>query len=210
MLFRSGIATSLERFKVYFALDAWLWEKLALTKARAVAGDKDLISKIEITISRIVNHSYKPATIATAIAEMLARMHSARKAKSNWHLRALDGGLTDLDLLVQGLRLLHGDLFARTGQSHSEILDWLKTNARIDDVMHETLSTTNSLYNELHQCLRLTFGNAAAVPEILPTPLANFILTRMDLADTPQLALLIETSRGNVKGAVRKFLKTDS
>jgi glutamate-ammonia-ligase adenylyltransferase len=205
-----SIATSLERFKVYFASDAWLWEKLALTKARAVAGDKDLISKIEITISGIVNHSYKSTTIATAIAEMLARIHSARKAKSNWHLRALDGGLTDLDLLVQGLRLLHGDLFVSTGQSRSEILDWLKTNARIDDVMHETLSTANSLYNELHQCLRLTFGNAAAVPEILPPPLANFMLTRMDLADTTQLALLIKASRGAVEGAVRKLLKTNS
>ncbi len=205
-----GIATSLERFKVYFASDAWLWEKLALTKARAVAGDKDLINKIEITINGIVNHRYKSATIAAAISEMLARMHSARKAKSNWHLRALDGGLTDLDLLVQGLRLLHNDLFASTGESHSEILNSLKTNARIDAVMHETLLTANSLYNELHQCLRLTFGNAAAVPEILPTPLANFMLTRMDLADTSQLALLIKASRGAVRDAVRQFLKTNS
>ena len=55
---------------------------------------------------------------------MLNRIRKIRK-KSIWHLRTRDGGLFDLDLLIQAMRLEHGNLFNDTGQSPSDILDRL-------------------------------------------------------------------------------------
>ena len=40
-----SIATSIERLETYFAHDAWVWEKLALTKTRFIAGDACLCKK---------------------------------------------------------------------------------------------------------------------------------------------------------------------
>ena len=45
---RAGtVATSLEGFVNYQKTKAWLWERLALTRARVVAGDQKLCSEID-------------------------------------------------------------------------------------------------------------------------------------------------------------------
>ena len=199
-----GIATSLNRFTTYFATDAWLWEKLALTKARPVAGDKAFGTIITTTINQITNQPHAMSTIAAAIADMLNRLQTVRKPQSQWDLRAQQGGLTDLDLLIQGLRYGYGDLFTDTGQSQAEILDRLKAAEQVDDATYDTLSSASRLFGELHHCLRLTFGNAAKVPDPMPPPLASFILTRMDIATIDQLAIELDAARN----AVTHLMKT--
>ena len=39
---KGPVATSLDSFRAYHAGDAWTWERLALTRARVVAGDASL------------------------------------------------------------------------------------------------------------------------------------------------------------------------
>ncbi len=203
-----GIATSLSRFTTYFATDAWLWEKMALTKARVIAGDEALSRLAQETASGIANRGVPLQEITTAIDKMLKRLHAARKAKTCWHLRALDGGLTDLDLLIQGYRLCHGDQFSRTGQSQQQILHHLRAYDHIDDGTFERLSHACSIQNEVHQCLRLTFGSGAAAGDILPAPLAHFMRERLDLADADQLAFMVKSSRSDVTTAMDEFLST--
>jgi len=54
-----AIATSLNRLETYFAGDAWIWEKLALAKARPIAGDADLTEKLHVAIHAIVNQPHE-------------------------------------------------------------------------------------------------------------------------------------------------------
>ena len=95
-----AIATSLDRLKTYFAADAWIWEKLALAKARPIAGNADLTEKLHLAIHAIVNQPHDHSLIDPAIDHMLVRIRKFRKGKSKWHLRARDGGLVELDLLI--------------------------------------------------------------------------------------------------------------
>ncbi|MGB2073453.1 MAG: hypothetical protein ACPHX7_09460, partial [Candidatus Puniceispirillaceae bacterium] len=159
-----SIATSLDRLENYFASDAWIWEKLALAKAQPIAGDADLTKKLQLAIHAIVNQPHDHSLIGPAIGNMLVRIRKVRKGKSKWHLRARDGGLVELDLLMQGMRLQHGYLFDQTGQSIAAILAQLKTSGKINANHAEALQDADQLFNEIHQCLRLTFGNAASVP----------------------------------------------
>ncbi|MEK9745466.1 MAG: hypothetical protein VW499_05345, partial [Candidatus Puniceispirillum sp.] len=201
-----GIATSLTRFTTYFANDAWLWEKLALTKARPVAGDKAFGTIITTSINQITNRPHDMPPIAAAITDMLNRLDTVRKPQSQWDLRAHQGGLTDLDLLIQGYRYCYGDLFTNTGQSQAEILDRLKAADRLDDAAYDILRSASHLFGELHHCLRLTFGNAAKVPDPMPPPLANFILTRMDIATIDQLAMQLDAARNGVAHLIKTAL----
>ncbi len=217
-----SIATSHNRLKTYFATDAWLWEKLALTKARLVAGDADLNEQLGVSIGRIVNHAHDHGAISAALGHMVALLSKNRKPVSKWHLRAHEGGILDLDLLVQGLRLAHGDLFDDTGQTSLEILECLNTTGKLKTKAHDydgspaqgfypdydKLAQASRLFNELHQSLRLTFGKAAAAPEQLPAPLQHFILTRMDLADARQLDTNLTESCAYVISVLRQFLNT--
>jgi glutamine synthetase adenylyltransferase len=140
---------------------------------------------------------------------MLARIRKVRKGKSKWHLRARDGGLVEIDLLIQGMRLQHGNLFDQTGQSIAAVLSQLKTSGKINANHAELLQDADRLFSEIHQCLRLTFGNAAAVPDQLPPPLQRFMLSRMDLADEQQLTLLLETTLETVSAILNQYLAND-
>ena len=107
------------------------------------------------------------------------------------------------------MRLQHGDLFAQTGQSIAAILAQLKTNNKINATQAGALKDADRLFSEIHQCLRLTFGNAAAVPDQLPPPLQQFMLSRMDLADEQQLTLLLETTLETVSAILNQYLAND-
>jgi glutamate-ammonia-ligase adenylyltransferase len=204
-----AIATSLDRLKTYFAADAWIWEKLALAKARPIAGNADLTEKLHLAIHAIVNQPHDNSLIGPAIDNMLVRIRKVRKGKSKWHLRARDGGLVELDLLIQGMRLQHGDLFDQSGQSIAAILAKLEISGKINANHAEALQDADRLLSEIHQCLRLTFGNAALVPDQLPSPLQQFMLARMDLADEQQLTLQLETTLETVFAILTQYLAND-
>ncbi|MDA9959369.1 hypothetical protein N9E24_06195, partial [Alphaproteobacteria bacterium] len=204
-----AIATSLDRLKTYFAADAWIWEKLALAKARPIAGNADLTEKLHLAIRAIVNQPHDHSLIGPAIDNMLVRIRKVRKGKSKWHLRARNGGLVELDLLIQGMRLQHGDLFDQTGQSIAAILAQLEISGKINANHAEALQDADRLLSEIHQCLRLTFGNAALVPDQLPLPLQQFMLARMDLADEQQLTLQLETTLETVFAILTQYLAND-
>ena len=189
-----SIATSIDRLETYFAHDAWVWEKLALTKTRFIAGDACLAKKLNSAIHKIVNQPHQRAVVSAAVGGMLNRIRKLQSKKSTWHLRARDGGLVDLDLLIQAMRLEHGNLFDDTGQSPSDILDRLVATKKITSHNFTELQDAISLFNEVHQCIRLTFGDATQVPNNLPPRLLTFMLIRMDLTDEEQLAFLLKKS----------------
>ena len=203
-----AIATSLERLETYFANEAWVWEKMALSKARFIAGDHCLTKDLDATIHKIVNKPNNYATIGPAVKTMLERVRKSRSNQSKWHLKAQNGGLVDLDLLIQAMRIQYGDLFNNTGQSPMNILETLVSAWKITPSHFSELQDAINLFDEVHQCIRLTFGNSAAVPPLLPVPLRKFMLTRMDQADEKQLTLMLKTSLDQVQKQLDGYTMT--
>ena len=204
-----AIAKSLERLQTYFANDAWVWEKMALSKARSIAGDPCLAKSLDTTIHKIINQSQNHEIIAPAVKTMLERVRKSRSTQSKWHLRTCNGGLVDLDLLIQAMRIQYGDLFDNTGQSASDILEVLVSASKISQSHFLELQDTINLYDEVHQCIRLTFGDPADLPSPLPLTLQKFMLTRMDLADEDQLTLLLKTSQDQVQEQLEAYTMID-
>ena len=124
-------------------------------------------------------------------------------------MRTRDGGLVHLDLLIQAMRLENGNLFDDTGQSPSEILDRLVAVEKINYPDFTELKAATSLFNEVHQCIRLTFGEANHVPNTLPARLRTFLLTRIDLADEDQLALLLNASLDQVHNQLLNYSRIE-
>ncbi len=204
-----SIATSIDRFQTYFAKDAWIWEKLALTKARFIAGDPTLAKQLEAAIHKIVNKSHDRRVVGKAVGSMLKRIRKSRNGKSKWHLRTRDGGLVHLDLLVQAMRLENGNLFNDTGQSPSDILDRLLAVKKINSPDFTELKAATNLFNEIYQCIRLTFGDARHVTNTLPVRLRTFMLTRIDLADEDQLVLLLNETLDQVRNQLSNYSKIE-
>jgi glutamate-ammonia-ligase adenylyltransferase len=112
---QGALVSSLPGFRAYHARAAQLWERQALIKARAVAGDAALGQEIEALAHA---HVYggeaaahpDAATTAQEITRLRARIERelAREARGRFHVKAGRGGLLDVEFLTQYLQLVHG------------------------------------------------------------------------------------------------------
>ncbi|MGZ9809827.1 [protein-PII] uridylyltransferase family protein [Pseudoroseicyclus sp. H15] len=104
------VATALTAFKAYQSEEAWVWEHLALTRARPVAGEADLGAEVERFREELLAESggASPGRIAHEVAEMRARLAAARPGLSDWDAKAGPGRLLDVELAGQMLGLIAG------------------------------------------------------------------------------------------------------
>ena len=100
------VATSLASFESYQMSDAWLWEHLALTRARAVAGDAGLCADVEAVRARVLGRSYTPAQVLPEVAHMRARIAAAKTPDGPWDAKLGAGRLQDIELLAQAASLV--------------------------------------------------------------------------------------------------------
>jgi [glutamine synthetase] adenylyltransferase / [glutamine synthetase]-adenylyl-L-tyrosine phosphorylase len=99
------VATSLQSFESYQMEEAWTWEHLALTRARAVAGDPALGAEVEAIRQRVLAAKAAGRTILSDTAEMRARIFAAKSADGDWEAKIGPGHLQDIELLAQSSAL---------------------------------------------------------------------------------------------------------
>jgi len=99
---------SLESLARYHAADAWTWERLALTRARVIAGPVHLRKEIENIIEGALARKTDPIKLRHDARAMREKLASQFPAKDNWDLKFVPGGLVDIEFCVQYLQLLHG------------------------------------------------------------------------------------------------------
>lgn len=101
------VATHIESFSRYHAEEAWLWEHLALTRGRVVAGDEALAGRVEEVISATICKPHDPAQVRSAVRDMRRRILAEKPAASAWDIKSGEGGLVDVEFCAQALVLMH-------------------------------------------------------------------------------------------------------
>ncbi|WP_436169311.1 bifunctional [glutamine synthetase] adenylyltransferase/[glutamine synthetase]-adenylyl-L-tyrosine phosphorylase [Bosea sp. LjRoot9] len=104
---KSPAATQFSGFEAYHTGEAEIWEEMALTRARVVAGDAGLAQRAQAAITLVLRRERKPAKVAAAVLEMRALIAKEKGESDPWDLKLVAGGLTDLDFLAQFLVLAH-------------------------------------------------------------------------------------------------------
>ena len=102
------VASSLAAFRDYQRDEAWTWERLALTRARPVAGPPDLSAEVEALRRETLARSVPPDRLEADVADMRRRLSEARPARGSWDVTAGPGGMRDVELYGQALALLRG------------------------------------------------------------------------------------------------------
>ncbi|MFC0388767.1 bifunctional [glutamine synthetase] adenylyltransferase/[glutamine synthetase]-adenylyl-L-tyrosine phosphorylase [Muricoccus vinaceus] len=137
---------------------AWTWERMALTRARPVAGPPALRRRIaECCREALVAHS-GPQAIADALA-MRARMLRDLPPDGPWDVKAIPGGLVEVEFIAQALQCAHA-------AAHPKILapttrDALANLARAGLLEAEeaaALIAAERFWRTLQSLLRLTVG----------------------------------------------------
>ncbi len=105
---KGPVAVSLSGFRRYHAEDAWTWERMALTRARVVAGPVALRRKVEAAIAEAVGSAGDPAQIRADAASMRARMLRELPSDGPWDVKQRPGGQVEVEFVAQALQLIHG------------------------------------------------------------------------------------------------------
>ena len=102
------VATSLDAFKDYQQDQAWTWEHLALTRARAIAGDAGLTSEIEAFRRSLLLAKSKGPTVLADVKDMRARIAEAKPVFVAVEAKIGAGRLQDIELFAQSVALMCG------------------------------------------------------------------------------------------------------
>ena len=102
---KGPVAVSLESFRRYHESEAWTWERMALTRARAIAGDPSLRSEVEAVIGAALRKPCDEAQLLADARDMRSKLAAQFPAKSRWDLKYAAGGLVDIEFAAQILQL---------------------------------------------------------------------------------------------------------
>ena len=190
---KGPIAVSLAGMVSYHESSAWTWERMSLCRARAVAGSKDLMERIEETVRTILTKPRDENTIRTDVLDMRKRMLGELYKGDRWDLKQVPGGLVEVEFLCQYLQLVHATtkpeiLAPNTGNSLMHIGDaGLLTSAQLDK-----LQSAYGLYQSLTQVLRLCVSGPFSI-ENASTALRRLLTNAADVPDLQTLeAALVE------------------
>jgi glutamate-ammonia-ligase adenylyltransferase len=176
---KGPLAAAFDGFVRYQEQEAWTWEHLALTRARAIAGPDSLRARVAEAIRRVLTRPRDPARLFKDIAGMRARMAAEHGPGSRWDVKHAPGGLIDVEFTVQCLQLAHAHARPEILDSNTAAaLDKLAAAGILDAADAATLRDALELWQALQAVLRLTLDptkgeEAALFPEALKHRLAH-------------------------------------
>jgi glutamate-ammonia-ligase adenylyltransferase len=155
------IAVSATTFARYQRDEAWVWEQMALTRARVVAGPPDLAAEIEAVIRAVLTRPRDPAALVVEVADMRARMAEEHRAQSIWEVKHVRGGLVDIEFIAQYLQLLHANRFpAVLSPNTREALSGLGAAGVLRADIADELIDALELWQAVQHRVRLNIGEA--------------------------------------------------
>lgn len=128
----SGMLVShVEGFGDYQRGDAWTWEHQALIRARAISGDPALQERFSAIRNEILTRRRDPQRLRQEVADMRRRLRQehARRSPSRFDLKQGEGGIVDIEFIVQYLVLKHA-------HRHPRIVRWTD-NVRLLQALSE-------------------------------------------------------------------------
>jgi glutamate-ammonia-ligase adenylyltransferase len=102
---KGPVAVSLESFSRYHATESWTWERMALTRARVVAGPAALAAQIGDTIRATLTKLTEDAALVKDAREMREKLAAQFPGRNAWDLKFAPGGLVDIEFIAQALQL---------------------------------------------------------------------------------------------------------
>ena len=105
------LARSLDGFRTYFESYAQPWERLAMVRARAVAGDRELARRFFEVLDPFVWRDGLSEADRREIRRIKARVEHERipaNEDAQYHLKLGRGSLSDIEFATQLLQLEHG------------------------------------------------------------------------------------------------------
>ena len=205
---KGPVATHIDAFRKYQRDNAWVWEHMALTRARAIAGDAELIKQAEAEISAVLATEHDVGKVLKEARKMRALIEEEKPASSIWDVKLIPGGLIDLEFIAQTAVLSHRTQDDTRTTSTAAHLSALADGIAAPQVREE-LEEAHTLYSTLTQISRLCIEGSID-PDDIPPGLADLLLRNTDLPDLKILAAHIEETSQRIRNHFETLLRGES
>jgi glutamate-ammonia-ligase adenylyltransferase len=101
------LAVSFESFALYQREQAWVWEHMALCRARPLFGSERARAALGGIIAGVLTAPPKPGLIGE-ILSMRQKMAGHKPPKGPLDVKLMRGGLVDVEFIIHALQLTHG------------------------------------------------------------------------------------------------------
>jgi glutamate-ammonia-ligase adenylyltransferase len=204
---KGPVASQFKGFLAYQSGEADLWEHMALTRARVLAGDAEFGSVVTKAIAQIVRSPRDPNHVFKEVRAMRDLIAQEKGDEDPWDLKLARGGLTDLDFIAQALVLAHPDrLTPMPGEPTRAVLERAGRSGLLPETDATALVDAARLMGDLFHWQRLMIEgrfDGAAVPAAILRRLAG-------VAGLPDGQMLLQTladTRRHVRDVFEQVLK---
>jgi glutamate-ammonia-ligase adenylyltransferase len=183
------VAVSLAAFRAYHATQSWVWERLALTRARVLAATPGFAPVVSAEILSALSRPAAAAAIRAGTASMRNRLSADLPATGPFDVKHRAGGMLELGFIAEALQLIHGpgepSLFrANTASALRHLRDAGKLPAR--DAA--ALIAADHLWRTIQGINRIT-----GLPDSAATPPPAMLAPLLRATNTAELAALLAT-----------------
>jgi len=198
------VAVQLRSLRAYYETEAELWEHMALTRARVIAGDAGLGAASLDVISAVVTRPRNPSDVYGAVRAMRALVAEEKGDSGPLDLKLAPGGLLDLDFLVQALVLAHGarcpDLVGLPAP------DVLTRAADHDLLTQDEAERLRAAYRQFDDVMHWQRLMVAGDPGQASTVALTRLAVALGMPDAAHLRVRLDDHRAEVRGLFDRLL----
>ncbi len=198
------LATSYGAFKAYFDTQAWTFEVMALTKARAVAGNASFRRDIEACIAGIIARPRMRKSLAEDVRAMRERIAREHPPANPWDIKYAQGGLIEVDFTAEALCLLHAHTYPSLAHCRNSAAI-LKEIARLGIADTSALLGAHQFLNALLSMLRLSAAERTDFETAAPG-LKALLARAVGLRDFEGLKITLQTVESTVREAYNAWV----
>jgi glutamate-ammonia-ligase adenylyltransferase len=158
---KGPVAVPLAGFTQYHAHEAWTWERMALTRARVVAGNPAIRGRAERAIAAALATAVDPDTTRADAAAMRSRLLRELPPTGPWDVKLRPGGGMEVEFIAQVLQLTHHVQPVR--QTTAVALRHLQAIGALTAAESTALVRADRLWRTVQSIVRISVGRATGV-----------------------------------------------
>jgi len=174
---KGPVAVSLPALERYHRESAWSWERLALTRARVVAGPRRLTAKVTEAIRQAMQRG-DTASVLADTAAMRRRLLTEMPPQGFWDVKLRRGGLLEVEFIAQALQVRHARTKSVANPMTRVALANLAAAGVIGSDEAGQLIAADAIWRASQGLFRIALGRD--VPVELPQLLEARLLHRLD------------------------------
>lgn len=196
------VAASLTSFRDYQLNQAWSWEHLALTRARAVAGDQNVADAVEAIRCEVLSSPRVAGKLFADVLDMREKIAAAKPSTGQFEVKIGGGRLQDIELLAQTGALLSAQpsRLTRDGLQAAADEGWLKPTEM------QSLQTSYDLFWKVQMVSKLLSDKPLDL-EVIGQGGRDMLLRETEMDSTEALHAKLHSAAKTAAIAVKTALK---